>query len=307
MKRLACLATIALATIASAAQSAPGARPTITGIAFLEVAATKPAASDTFYRSLGYVPEHLGKLERFAVSDNQWFDVAPAQDTAPGDRLLAIGFTTHNASAMQRYLSARGVRVVDPLHNGRFAVLDPEGNKIVFVQEGTFHETPEQKSEAGKAPSHRIIHAGFIVKNPSAEDAFYRDVLGFRPYWRGGMTDNKLNFISLQVPDGHDWIEYMMLDKPTTPPTPEQIQRQFGMSDHFSLGVTRMNTVVAGLQANHCEGPNCTKTQMGRDGKVQLNVFDPDYTRIEYMEFQPSGPICCSTFTGQHPTATEDK
>jgi hypothetical protein len=71
--------------------------------------------------------------------------------------------------------------------------------------------------------------------------------------------------------------------------------------DHFSLGVSRMSDAVAALARNHCECPNCAKTQMGRDGKVQLNLFDPDQTRVEFMEFAPAQEPCCSPFTGKHP------
>jgi len=44
---------------------------------------------------------------------------------------------------------------------------------------------------------------------------------------------------------------------------------------------------------------------MGRDGKRQLNVFDPDLTRIELMEFKPAEKPCCSDFTAPHPSETE--
>ena len=40
---------------------------------------------------------------------------------------------------------------------------------------------------------------------------------------------------------------------------------------------------------------------MGRDGKWQLNLYDPDDTRIEFMEFTPKEKPCCSEFTGPHP------
>jgi hypothetical protein len=41
---------------------------------------------------------------------------------------------------------------------------------------------------------------------------------------------------------------------------------------------------------------------MGKDGKWQLNVFDPDLTRVELMEFKPVEKPCCSGFTGPHPS-----
>jgi len=61
------------------------------------------------------------------------------------------------------------------------------------------------------------------------------------------------------------------------------------------------------LNRNGCEGPNCSKTQMGRDGKVQLNLYDPDLSRVEFMEFKPSGTICCSEILGRAPGEDEDR
>jgi hypothetical protein len=42
---------------------------------------------------------------------------------------------------------------------------------------------------------------------------------------------------------------------------------------------------------------------MGRDGKWQLNIYDPDFTRVELMEFTPAQKPCCSEFQGPHPQA----
>ena len=41
--------------------------------------------------------------------------------------------------------------------------------------------------------------------------------------------------------------------------------------------------------------------QMGKDGKWQLNVYDPDGTRVELMEFRPKERPCCSEFTAPYP------
>ena len=143
-----------------------------------------------------------------------------------------------------------------------------------------------------------MIHAGILVHRRDAEDHFYRDILGFRPYWYGGMHD-ATDWVSLQVPDGTDWVEYML----NAGPTPSA--RTLGVDNHFSLGTAQISDVLQALARNGCEGPNCTKSQVGRDGKVQLNLYDPDLTRVEFMEFKPSGPICCSQFTGPMPTEAE--
>jgi hypothetical protein len=41
---------------------------------------------------------------------------------------------------------------------------------------------------------------------------------------------------------------------------------------------------------------------MGKDGKWQANLYDPDGTRVELMEFQPVAKPCCSDFTASSPT-----
>ena len=37
--------------------------------------------------------------------------------------------------------------------------------------------------------------------------------------------------------------------------------------------------------------------RISADAKWQLNMYDPDGTRAEVMEFQPIGKPCCSDFT----------
>lgn len=293
------------------------ARPAITGIAFARMYSASEPVSDNFYKMLGFAPEPeiqnpepgIRTLQRYDVTASQWLEVVPLPDPAPHSRLAAVGFTTRSAGGLEKYLVAHGVAIVQPLKHGEFTVLDPEGNRIVFVQSGSHTMLAKHADGIGETTSQRIIHAGFEVKSAAAEDHFYRDILGFHEYWHGGMTDDKLDFVSLQVPDGTDWLEYMLNGK--TLPDPVKNLRQIGVMDHFSLGVAQMKDAVDTLARNGCastrEAANCKRTQMGRDGKVQLNVIDPDFTRVEYMEFKPSGPICCSAFQGRQPTEVEEK
>jgi catechol 2,3-dioxygenase-like lactoylglutathione lyase family enzyme len=210
--------------------------------------------------------------------------------------MAAVAFTTDNATQLERYLEAHNIKPDVPLKNGQFGVRDPEGNLVIFVQRNS-EKLVATALASPSAASTRIIHVGFIVTDRAKEDAFWQQILGFRPYWHGGPKDDGVtNWVSLQVPDGTDWLEYML----NAGPNPSL--HQTGVMDHFSLGVSQMNDAVAALARNHCEGPNCTKTQMGRDGKVQLNLFDPDQTRVEFMEFAPAQEPCCSPFTGKHPT-----
>jgi catechol 2,3-dioxygenase-like lactoylglutathione lyase family enzyme len=273
-------------------------RPAITGIAFVRMYTADPAASTAFYQSkLGFDRTSKDGVAHYAVSDSQWLEVAPLPSTAPLSRIAAIAFTTRNAAALQSYLKAQSVAIDQPLHNGSFGVHDPEGQLVIFVQQ----HASSSKAVSPHATSRRIIHTGFWVHDRAAEDHFWRDILGFRPLWFGGQHDGEVDYVSSQVPDGTDWIEYMLNRSPN--PSPHSL----GSMNHFSLGVAHMSDAVQALARNGCNGPECSKTQMGRDGKVQLNLFDPDLTRVEYMEFQPSGPICCSPFTGPPPAEKENR
>lgn len=273
-------------------------RPAITGIAFVRMYTANPTASAAFYKDkLGYDQTTKGSVEHYAVNDSQWLEVAPLPSPAPQSRIAAIAFTTRNAATLQSYLKAHAVKIDQPLHNGSFAVHDPEGQLVIFVQQ----RPASSKAISPRAASHRIIHTGFWVHDRATEDHFWRDILGFRPLWFGGRKTGEIDYVSSQVPEGTDWIEYMLNREAN--PSPHSL----GSMNHFSLGVAHMSDAVQALARNGCNGPECSKTQMGRDGKVQLNLFDPDLTRVEYMEFKPTGTTCCSPFTGPPPTEKENR
>jgi len=286
-------------------------RPAITGVAFMRVYSTDPAATQKFYgQTLGFERHEADGLWIYPVNKLQWIEVIPHAGPEENHRMAAVGFTTRDAAGLQSYLAAHGVKAEQPLHDGQFSVRDPEGNLVIFVQSDAAH--PANKSNkpgsiaklappSPNAASHRIIHVGFIVKDKDKEDAFWKGLLGFRPYWHGGFQEGTDNWVSIQVPDGADWLEYMLRIK-----EPVDL-RSSGVQDHFSLGVEKMSDALAALAHNGCEGPNCTKTQVGRDGKVQLNLYDPDLTRVEFMEFKPTQKPCCSDFTAEHPTAAESQ
>ena len=293
MKRILLLACL-LSLPALAQQPA---RPPITGVAFARFYTTDPAAAQKFYgNTLGFERKEVDKMWLYPVNHSQWIELLTTPPPQPNVRMAAIAFTTTSAAQLERYLEAHNIKPALPLKHGQFGVRDPEGNLIIFVQQNS-EKLVATALAAPSAISTRIIHVGFIVTDRAKEDAFWQQILGFRPYWHGGPKDDGVNnWVSLQVPDGTDWLEYMLNNGPNPS------LHQTGVMDHFSLGVTHMDDAIAALAHNHCEGPNCTKTQMGRDGKVQLNLFDPDQTRVEFMEFAPAQEPCCSPFTGKHPT-----
>jgi catechol 2,3-dioxygenase-like lactoylglutathione lyase family enzyme len=138
-----------------------------------------------------------------------------------------------------------------------------------------------------------LIHAGFVVRDRAAEDRFYKDILGFHVYWHGGRKDDETNWVDMQVPDGTDWIEYML----NVPANADH--HTLGVMNHIALGVPDIHAAEAQLRKNGWTGNEQPK--IGRDGKWQLNLYDPDDTRVELMEFTPTQKPCCSEYTGPHP------
>jgi catechol 2,3-dioxygenase-like lactoylglutathione lyase family enzyme len=282
-------------------------RPKITGISHLAVYTTDPAKAESFYvHDLGALkeadPENPAGI-RYSFSSTQFIEVLPLPaGPASVNRLDHSAFNTSNADGMRSYLQAHGVEVpaaVTKAADGSeyFDVKDPEGNKVQLVQPPA-HPAPGSENPL----SSRVIHIGYLVHDPVAEDAFYRTLLGFRPYWHGGMKEGVTDWVSQQVPDGTDWLEYMLvhgLEKTEIPAS--MSQEALGVLDHFSLGVENIEKSVTLLyQGDRLRGRH-SQAQIGRDGKWQFNLYDPDGIRVELMEFQPAGKPCCSPFLLSNP------
>ena len=289
-------------TAAQFAHDQPVKRPRITGISHLAVYTSQPAAADRFYREVvGGVkmpdPENPQGL-RYALSATQFIEVLPLPPGAGIERLDHIAFNTDNAEQMRRYLASKAWKTPVAVNKGAdgsrwFTVLDPEGNKVEFVE-------PPSRPEAIHAPEavgRHIIHIGILVHSRAAEDAFYRDLLGFRPYWFGGMSEDRVDWVSQQTPDSRDWLEYMLNASPSIS------QHDLGVLNHFSIGVSSVDASFKLLQnGNRLAGvPNDGHTQIGKDGKGQFNFYDPDGVRVELMNFHATNQPCCSPFTGDDP------
>jgi catechol 2,3-dioxygenase-like lactoylglutathione lyase family enzyme len=300
------------------AAGAPGAgappagsppRPAITALSHVAVFTGDAVAAGHFYGDeLGAVREDDPEISRGVVyrfSASQWVEVLPLPAQPGTSRLDHVAFATADAAGLRRYLLARGCAGAGPLETAgdgsrRFLVLDPEGNRIEFVQ-STARPLPPTASPV----SRHIIHAGFLVRDRAAEEGFYRDLLGFRPYWHGGMAPGRTDWVSFQVPEGRDWLEFMLTGPGSTTPDAGAVgARQLGVMNHLSLGVPNMEAAVTALYVRDGlrSSPRHDGPQMGRDGKWQTNLYDPDGTRVELMEFQPVIPPCCSPFTAPNPT-----
>jgi catechol 2,3-dioxygenase-like lactoylglutathione lyase family enzyme len=286
----------------SAAADPP--RPRILGIAAVTIAA--PSDTEGFYtKKLGIPAEltdcssiclsrlHLSSVQELDILDRERFDELTKEPK--GNNLVHITFETSDLGGLHSYLASRGLQPTEISKTGSngtnplFWVVDPELHQIGFVE----LKEPYHYNHSGKQVSGRLIHAGFVVHNRAAMDKFYKDILGFHVYWHGGMKEGADDWVDMQVPDGTDWIEYML----NVPANADQRLR--GIMNHVALGVPDIHAAAKQLLTN---GMKLTEEpKIGRDGKWQLNLYDPDDTRVELMEFTPTQKPCCSEYTGSHP------
>lgn len=298
------LAIAAGASLVCAAQNNPS-RPPITGIATVSVYASDLDKSGQFYGvflGLGQMAKGTGtpSLE-YRVNASQSIEVAPLP-SGETDDLAYVAFATADADALRRYLLSKSISVQGAIQTRADGaqvlwVRDPEGHRIQFVQlpAGGYAATTTANFAKLQPVSRHILHAGFVVHDRTAEDHFFRDVLGFREGWQGGSRDGKTDWIDMQVPDGTDWLEYMMYDAAARS-APES-----GVVNHFALGVPDIHQAADLLQKRQRNSSSREDPQMGRDGKWQLNLYDPVGTRVELMEFGPVRTPCCSPYSLKPP------
>jgi catechol 2,3-dioxygenase-like lactoylglutathione lyase family enzyme len=284
---------ISLAMLALAAAAVPEEpkRPPITGVAHISLFAHDIEKSRHFYKDwLGFgEPFQLNKpdgslaLTFIKVNDRQFIELNP--ENAEGtDRLNHISVETPDARAMRLYLASRGVKVPDQVPTGRignanFNVKDPDGHPVEIVQYLPAGWTVRERGKhlGPTRISDRMAHIGITVANLDAATKFYTGILGFHEIWRGSKDGKVLNWVNSQVPEGEDYLEFM-LEEPT--------KARLGTMHHICLFVPDIEKAVADLESRPARKDYDRKLtiQAGTNGKRQCNLYDPDGTRVELME-----------------------
>jgi lactoylglutathione lyase len=290
------VAAVSATAVGLAASFAPAQevkRPRITGVAHIAIYAHDVEKSLAFYRDLlGYAePFRLNRgsgalhLAFVKVNDRQFVEVFP--EKAEGtDRLNHIALEVEDAEAMRAYLASRGVKVPDKVPVGRignanFNVTDPDGHTVEIVQYLPGGRTAQQKGKdlPDTRVSPRIMHVGVAVASLDKAMAFYGDVLGLKETWRGSAKGRELNWVNVRVPDGDDYVEFMLYKDPPS-------LARLGTMHHMCLEVPDIEAAKSALEARPARKNYARDLEIktGVNKKRQLNLYDPDGTRIELME-----------------------
>jgi lactoylglutathione lyase len=278
---------------AAIAQDAPK-RPRILGVSHAAFYVSDMAKARAFYEGLfGYqspfsIPRKDPKeqLVWIKINDHQTIELFPASEVAPdADRLYHIALEVDDAEAMRVYLKSKGVAVPDKtavgkIGNKNYFIKDPNGNTVEIVEYLPNGWTMREKGKflSDRRVSVHMPHVGVMVGQLDESMKFYGDVLGFAEIWRGG-GGKMLSWVNMRVPDGTDYIEFMLYNKA---PTRETLLTKH----HICLEVPDIVKASQILQSRPlpegCKPPDAMKT--GVNGKRQINYFDPDGTRVEIME-----------------------
>lgn len=282
---------IALLAVAPLLIAQEPKRPRILGVAHIALFVSDIEKSRAFYKDfLGFSepfkldkPDGSLSLTFIKVNDRQYIELFPGLEPS-ADRLNHISIQTDNAEAMRAYLGSRGVKVPATVGKGRiknsnFNVKDPDGHTVEIVQYEPDGWSLREKGKFITAAriSDRMMHLGIIVGDLNASRKFYGDILGFHEIWRGSRDGKVLSWTNMQVPDGDDYIEFMLYKD-----LPDPDKR--GTQHHICLVTPDIDQAKAKLETRTGLYTKPMEIRTGTNRKRQMNLYDPDGTRIELME-----------------------
>ncbi len=262
-------------------------RPLILGVAHIAFRVSDLPAAEKFYRGVLGLPRVNGGADcaRYRLNFRQEIVVESGLPPNTDERLSHLAFETSDLAALAEYFKSRNVTLeaapyVPCVEQNALWVKDPDGHLIEFVQRdpaATRESMPTPRNS--QAISTRVLHAGLTIRDAEAADRFYHDVLGFSEFWRGGGNDTVTNWINMKVPNGTDYLEYMLVSGTVT-------RQRLGSAHHVALLVPDIQaayeTAMARTPANARQ--KLASPNVGRNGRWQLNLFDPDGSRVELME-----------------------
>jgi len=225
-------------------------RPRLLGVSHMALYVSDMSKSRVFYK------DFLGLAERggvFVINEDQYVELYEGPPKNDG-QLHHIAFYTEDATGRK--------------------LTDSDGHAIEFVE-----RRPRREPLPDTRISTRMMHVGALVGELAPAMKFYGDQLGFQEFWRGSRSERVLDWVNMRVPDGQDYLEFMLYEKPPD-------ARERGVRNHICLEVPDVAKAVAILETRR-EATSYTRpieVRTGVNRKRQANLYDPDGTRVELME-----------------------
>lgn len=226
----------------------------------------------------------------FKVNDEQFLEIIPG--LKPDDARPMIGFAirTDRIEKLYAMLATAG------LHPGKIQV-DADGSTgfklmslpgqdldyLEFVEYG--RKSLAQRTKGEYLGAHRLSthleHVGIIAADFDAAYDFYVKKLGFHEMWRRVTTDQSrvvIDHIEMPGPVA-DFVELSNQSGTKVPLT----RGRAGTAAHIALTVPDVKNVQATVQKLDASLRQ-TPPRYGLDNRWNFNLFDPDGTRVEWMQ-----------------------
>jgi lactoylglutathione lyase len=289
--------TLCLALFALTVSAQDVSRPKVLGVAHMAVYVKDLAKTRQFYEEfLGFgEPFTLPNKDKtgtrivfIKVNDHQYFEIFNEADRGEG-QLNHISFYTDSADRMYSYLKSKGIEVMGDkgsvgkgqTGNKNFNVKDPDGHIVEIVE---YQPDSWTAREAGKfMPATRIsdsiMHVGVLVGDLDKSNHFYGDILGFKEFWRGSSSPRMLSWVNMRPAEAQDYLEFMLYNS-----LPQPGGR--GTKNHASLTIPDADKALIEIKKRAAKIGYDREIviQTGVNRKRQINLYDPDGTRIELME-----------------------
>lgn len=230
-------------------------------------------------------PDGHVAIAYFKVNDNQFIEIFPGIPPQQKVLMTHIAMYTGDIEKLHKMMEERGLtpgKINDGKDGNRnFGIRNPPGQSLEFLEFVEYQPQSWHRQSAGKFLSERRIsthleHAGIVPTDFAAARHFYVDQLGFTVAWDNKYDDGRTKLLHLRLPGpSGDYVEVGNPPKPVA-------GKYLGVVAHISLGVPDIK--VANQQTmDRGYTENLKPPLFGADKRWQLNLYDPDGTRVEFM------------------------
>jgi catechol 2,3-dioxygenase-like lactoylglutathione lyase family enzyme len=244
----------------------------------------------------------------FKVNDEQFLEIIPGLRKDDVRPMTGFAIRTNEIEKLRKTLVREGLNpgeIQKDADGGRgFRLTNLPGQDLdylEFVQYGpnSLADRTKGKSLGAHRLSTHLDHVGIIATDFDAAYDFYVKVLGFHETWRRVTPDQSrvvIDHIELSGSSG-DMVE---LSNQTGSKTPLTRQRAGGAA-HFALTVPDIKAVETEVNARDARLRQ-TPPRYGLDNRWNFNTFDPDSTRVEFMQVaDPAHPAPAVAVTPKDP------
>lgn len=233
----------------------------------------------------------------FKVNDRQFLEIIPGLTSNEVRPMAGFAIETNQLEKLHRILEMLGLdpgKIQTETDGSRgFDVTKLPGQNLDYVEFVQYGPKSLAARTKGKflgehRLSNHLEHVGIIATDFDAAYDFYVKTLGFHETWRRLTTDrSKVLIDHIQMPGpSRDMVELSNLGEARAPLT----RKRAGGAAHFALTVPDVKAVVSAVNTID-PGLQQTKPRYGLDNRWNFNLFDPDGTRMEYMQVaDPANP-----------------